>query len=274
MSNTYVVTNPNNPTLSDLWKDVVKLDSNNQPITDEQGRIQVERHVVRGSVGINQDTLDSSISTVNASITTVNTKVTNLESSVDTKLTALDDKIQNQLENLELGPNISVKTTEPTLENDSAALFPVTNQLVDPIDNASLPINEIYSSKADVDLSNLSNTGDIKLAHNAMPNCASRTQLVTPTTSGQTYIAPADGYFAFSFKPIANTNYACHMFTSNSSNGGLNFSYSGNSANTAYQMLSLPIAKGDTLTIIWSNCTPDDLFFWYANGAVSEIPQA
>ena len=260
---TYVVTNPNNPVVSDLWKDVVQLDSNNQPVVDEQDRVQVTRYVVRGSTGVTQTTLDSTVATLNSSI-----------SAVDTRVTNLDTAIQNQLANLELGPNISVSNTEPTLDDDSAALFPATNQLVDPANNVSLPLNEIYSSKADVDLDNLSDDGDIKLAHNAMPNCASRTQLVAPTTSGQTYIAPADGYFAFSFTPTANVNYACHMYTSNSSNDGLNMSHAGNSANTAYQMFSLPVSKGDTLTITWSNCTPSELFFWYANGSVSEIPQA
>ena len=61
----YVIVNPNDPVVADLWKDVIQVDSNSNPQLDEQGRIIVKRYVVRGSSGVLKSEMDSAINGLN-----------------------------------------------------------------------------------------------------------------------------------------------------------------------------------------------------------------
>lgn len=122
------------------------------------------------------------------------------------------------------------------------------------------------SDKANTDLSNLVDAGHIAVAHDAMPNSANRVQLTIPSASGQSFIAPASGYYGISFRPNASVNFSCEIYGSR----GLNVTLAGNTAHTHYQMAFIPVSKDDSVFIRYAGCALSEFFFWYCNGALSE----
>ena len=120
---------------------------------------------------------------------------------------------------------------------------------------------ELFNDKADIDLQNIDSTGKDYVANLAMPSGTYDT--VTPLASGQTYTAPANGYYRINWYPL---NTGC--WASVSKNGDelvLNRSY-GNSASW-YERFLVPVSKGDVITITYdANLT--SIRFYYANGDV------
>lgn len=57
----YVIRNPNNPIVRDLYKDIPLVDSQGNVVTDAQGRVVCDRYVVQGSVGVSEETVDTKI---------------------------------------------------------------------------------------------------------------------------------------------------------------------------------------------------------------------
>lgn len=70
----YVIRNPNNPIVRDLYKDIPLKDSQGNIITDTQGRVVCDRYVVQGSVGISEEAVNTKIQ--NLGLTFVDTTST------------------------------------------------------------------------------------------------------------------------------------------------------------------------------------------------------
>ena len=130
------------------------------------------------------------------------------------------------------------------------------------VDSTNLPevdINQIatdLNGKMDRDCLNASDTGNIQIAHNAMPS--NKYINLTPGASGSTYIAPADGFFVCD---LVN-NSSCEIYVgklhTTSVVGGSN--YSG---------VFAPVSKGAEVLVYYSQ-TPRVFCFIYAIGSESE----
>lgn len=117
------------------------------------------------------------------------------------------------------------------------------------------------NGKADVDLTNLNDAGNIKTAHNAMPS--STYVRLTLGASGATYTAPADGYFYADGAGTANGDYRLTsdiMYKDVYTWGVINFS------------MLLPVIKGQVVTYTYSSTYNDNnnIYFFYAVGSESE----
>lgn len=97
------------------------------------------------------------------------------------------------------------------------------------------------------------------IAHQAMPS--SRYVSLTLGASGATYTAPADGYFALSKATTADG-----QFIQLGSFGGVSsFCWSGSQYNAC--ATSIPVQKGQTITIDYTAGGNATFRFYYANGA-------
>jgi hypothetical protein len=123
----------------------------------------------------------------------------------------------------------------------------------------------VIDGKADIDLSNISDTGYIKMAKAGMPSSTWIT--LTAGASDSTYIAPADGYVQWSVRAssagvligLSNTtgNLASYLTCVNA--GYLYAAY-------------IPVKKGQTFGIYYSSgLSENNLFFTYAVGSESEV---
>lgn len=133
------------------------------------------------------------------------------------------------------------------------------------IDNIATDLN----GKADRSLSNVDNTANILMAHNAMPSHTNDT--LTLGASGATYTAPADGYFTIHVSFTPQYGYM-HLVTLSATTGVI----------VLYQLLKggpigtnygsfIPVQKGDMLQVHYENIT--DLYYFgfvYAVGSESE----
>lgn len=127
------------------------------------------------------------------------------------------------------------------------------------IDNVLTDLN----GKADTDLSNINNTAKIAIAHNAMPS----TKYDTLTAvSGQSYTAPADGYFQAGCLGTANGQRIQLSNTSTRIISSTFYSLAGQ-----YNMrIYIPVKKGDVVNFSCSSSSDLALFFIYAVGSESE----
>lgn len=113
------------------------------------------------------------------------------------------------------------------------------------------------NGKADTDLTNCTNTANIKMAHNAMPSNAYID--LTVGESGSTYTAPADGYISAFCVNSTMCNLHCGFINST------DFQMGGSSDRYA----CIPIAKGAVFSFYY-NGTVNYLKFIYAVGSESE----
>jgi hypothetical protein len=85
---------------------------------------------------------------------------------------------------------------------------------------------------------------------------------LTLGASGTSYTAPADGYVLLAMR---NTDVYCEMrLNAGQLRVGSNYRYDA----TGYSFsLSIPISKGNSVTAIYTNMSPQTFRFVYANGA-------
>jgi len=117
------------------------------------------------------------------------------------------------------------------------------------------------NSKADVDLTNVNNSGTSTGASWAMPS-ATYTNL-TLGASGSTYAAPANGWFQY----IGTQSGATDFYLAANSGVSLYMTW-----NTAYKGGYVPVKKGDILTIIYGGTVSsvEQFRFYYSVGSESE----
>lgn len=123
----------------------------------------------------------------------------------------------------------------------------------------------IIDTKANTFLSNLSDAGNILMAHNAMPSNTYKN--LTLGASGATYIAPADGWFCCTLS-VAAGSFNMTNTTANSAFGTM-FPVATTSTVKAF----LPVKKGDEMILQYvaaSTQTYKTLRFIYAQGSESE----
>ena len=123
------------------------------------------------------------------------------------------------------------------------------------------------NGKADVDLSNATDTADIRMAHNAMP---SGTYVdLTLGASGATYTAPADGYYYLNKVPGNDWYYI--NGTVKDTNDNTLYSMWSSDYRTSPLSIFLPVKKGNKITITYNATGTTNYFrFIYANGSESE----
>ena len=120
------------------------------------------------------------------------------------------------------------------------------------------------NGKADVDLTNLNNTGKIANVHNVMPSNTIYKDL-TVGASGSTYTATSDGYIFFNG---SSTNSSDFAFVANNSN---NMQVQARGGTNGYLRCFLPVQKGTVVTINYSSgVTINRIRFIYAVGSESE----
>ena len=128
------------------------------------------------------------------------------------------------------------------------------------------------NGKADVDLTNITNTGYIKMADASMPS--NTLESLTLGASGTIYTAPADGYVVFQCKTsdtaIAAISLRAQISSSDSSATILQRAYSYGSS-SAYPCIYLPVRKGQAFQATYTSNTTSYIFrFVYAVGSESE----
>lgn len=125
-------------------------------------------------------------------------------------------------------------------------------------------ITTIQGNKADINFSNVTNTANILMAHNAMPS-GTYVDLIVGA-SGTTYTMPADGWLYFRGGGVAAGTY---VGLANSS--GMEAFTQAPGADWGLQAL-LPVSKNDVITLVYGNGTPTVLQFrfYYAKGSESE----
>ena len=125
------------------------------------------------------------------------------------------------------------------------------------------------NGKADTDLTNTTNTGYIKMAGASMPGNGYIN--LTIGASGATYTAPADGWFYVHGNSPANTNFHSITIFYNSVNNWdtpvVRVCHNASSAGTADLV---PVKKGQTIRIEFSEMTMQHVVFVYAVGSESE----
>lgn len=121
-------------------------------------------------------------------------------------------------------------------------------------------VDTLLTGKADTALSNITNSGKEVCANMAMPS--NEYINLTLGASGISYTAPADGYFILA---MTNTNMFCEMrLNAGQLRVGSNYRYDA----TGYSFsLSIPVSKGNSVTAIYTNMSPQIFRFVYANGA-------
>ena len=123
------------------------------------------------------------------------------------------------------------------------------------IDEIATDLND----KADTDLTNLNNTGNIAIAHNAMPSTTKSVNL-TLGASGSSVTAVADGYVRLSAAGLTTLQlYAGSMCSMDHSSSATTLA------------CSLPVKKGASITAYYGGTPSSVTFkFWYAIGSESE----
>ena len=120
----------------------------------------------------------------------------------------------------------------------------------------------LLAGKADIDLSNLNNTGTATGAGLALPS--DTYDDLTLGASGATYTAPANGYF--NFYGLSAQQAGGVQFESS-----VNGMYVGSQTSYASGLLNLllPVKKGDVITFVYWNGTPtvQKFRFIYAKGS-------
>lgn len=119
------------------------------------------------------------------------------------------------------------------------------------------------NGKADVDLTNVNDTGYIKMAGASMPS--DKCEDLTPGASGTTYTAPANGWFVGRMKSTSSAQILGLVCTNSGNIQSIKYS-SGNNQNLA---VFLPSKKNDIVEL-WYGTTPQVFRFIYAQGSESE----
>lgn len=123
------------------------------------------------------------------------------------------------------------------------------------IDQVATDLN----SKADVDLTNVNNSGTSKVAHWAMPSTTYDN--LTVGSTGTSYTAPADGWVKFSAQTNNNNQFIQIQAT---------MTALAVASGTLYIDAFIPIRKGETFTIYYTAPNNKALRFYYAVGSESE----
>lgn len=101
---------------------------------------------------------------------------------------------------------------------------------------------------SNTNLSNITNTGKIAIAHNAMPTTSE--VVVSSIANGGTYIAPHDGYLIATGKQVV----AGGGFVQLSGNA-VSSSWIGSGMTGNYTYTTIPVKKGLTVTVYWYGFT-------------------
>ncbi|MCD7879659.1 MAG: hypothetical protein LUG16_06995 [Candidatus Gastranaerophilales bacterium] len=132
--------------------------------------------------------------------------------------------------------------------------------------NKNIILTNALTGKADVDLSNLTDTGTSTAAGYAMPS-STYTDL-TLGSSGSTYTAPADGYFCVVKYNGSSTN-ANYISLTNNTAGSLQIECRSTAVSSASGRVFVPAHKGDTVTCGYNMVGSTVSFrFIYAVGSV------
>ena len=133
--------------------------------------------------------------------------------------------------------------------------------------DVQVDIDEIatdLNGKADVDLTNVTNTGYIKMAGAGMPS--NRYIDLTLGASGTTYTAPADGFIQLRMVATGNTNCGFHLYSPGQDLGHNEEVFQVGAHIGTY----LEVQKGQTYGIDYWNVTGELFRFIYAQGSESE----
>lgn len=123
------------------------------------------------------------------------------------------------------------------------------------------------NGKADVDLTNVNNTGKIAIVHNTMPS--NTYESVTIGASGASYTATADGYCSFHATATSTSAYLS-MYIKDG-NDSVIYGYKSNcNLSTHALYVTIPVKKGQTFYSGYGNVSNLYGYFTYAVGNESE----
>lgn len=128
--------------------------------------------------------------------------------------------------------------------------------------------SELFNSKADTDLNNVTDNGKILMSSMGLP---SDTYIdLTLGASGSTYTAPANGYYTLYKVSSASNQYIQMLNIASDNNSATNFVVRA-VANGEYDACTMPCAKGNKLQINYTFGGATQYFrFCYAVGSESE----
>lgn len=157
--------------------------------------------------------------------------------------------------------------TDTTIQPQAVKVFYYIVVATSTKTDIEVDIDEIatdLNNKADTDLVNVTDTGNIAMANASMPSATYDD--LTLGASGTTYTAPADGWFYFSGRPTQNGG---GLDLINATNG---FANNMKTVANAYVGIFLPVKKNDVVTVNYSALASPGgtLRFYYAKGAESE----
>ena len=125
------------------------------------------------------------------------------------------------------------------------------------------------NGKADTDLTNITDTGYVKMAGASMPS--NKYVNLTLGANGSTYTAPADGWFYVHGNSSANTNFHhITIFYNSVNNWDTPVVRVCNNAPSAGTADLVPVKKGQTIRIEFDGMTMQHVVFIYAQGSESE----
>ena len=122
---------------------------------------------------------------------------------------------------------------------------------------------ETLSNALDVDLSNISETGEAAIANVGYPSTTYTS--LTIGSSGASYTAPADGWFMVWGTSTATGAYIGLNYVGYSASFGAFAEVSAKSMGTR---CILPICEGKKINLEYSSMTMNNFIFTYAKGAV------
>jgi hypothetical protein len=132
-------------------------------------------------------------------------------------------------------------------------------------------VENLESGKADVDLSNVTDTGTTKIAYNAMPSSTYDT--LTFGASNTQYTMPADGYLYISISGtgVQGNTYVA-LYNTTTIYGVKSDMYRQSTSVNVTQRVMLPVKKGDIIQLTYSMGTTSNIVFRfiYANGSAWE----
>ena len=157
--------------------------------------------------------------------------------------------------------NLSALTTG---EINANAEFMVNNDPTAVVRANKVTLSQIKADRANVDLTNLTNAGNIVAAKASLPSTVYDD--LNLGASDAEYIAPSDGYYYFN-KGSGTAN--AYAFIHNKSNGMFVYIQTVSAGSSC--ILNIPVLKGHTVAVSYSASGTTNAFrFIYAEGSKSE----
>jgi hypothetical protein len=127
-------------------------------------------------------------------------------------------------------------------------------------------VTNSLANKVDLDAQNLSNEGTSYISGLGMPSM--KYDDLSVGSSGSTYVAPANGYFAVRGKTTASNGWVQLWLLNDNTSGNVMDTHAWWTATNGFTGTFLPVFKGQTMQMWYENVSFEYFRFNYAQGEV------